>query len=392
MGNGTLKKLIVGVGSRANFGSIKSFIEAINLSDQFDLKVLCYGTSVLDKYGNVSDLIAKIVDYTKIIKINTHVEGNELSDMTKTVALTSLQCSLMFDDQKPDFALTVGDRYETMGFVMAASLQNIPIIHTMGGEVTGTVDENLRHAITKLSHIHFVASADAYKRVIKLGENKSFVFNVGCPRLDAVKAVLAEDPDLNVDDINFLRKEGIGDNIDFNKDFLLVSHHAVTTEHGKNREYASSLIKAVSNTGIQIVYLWPNSDAGSGDIASSVRSYREKYGAKKIRFYKNFNMELYYKLMNKTACLVGNSSSGIREGAFIGTPVVNIGTRQANRERASNVIDIGEDIQSIENAIKLQMNKKYKPSYTYGKGSASLEMVRVLEKIKPPNVQKTIQY
>ena len=137
-----MKKLIVGVGSRANFGSIKSFIEAINLSDQFDLKVLCYGTSVLDKYGNVSDLIAKIVDYTKIIKINTHVEGNELSDMTKTVALTSLQCSLMFDDQKPDFALTVGDRYETMGFVMAASLQNIPIIHTRGGEVTGPVEEN----------------------------------------------------------------------------------------------------------------------------------------------------------------------------------------------------------------------------------------------------------
>lgn len=241
-----------------------------------------------------------------------------------------------------------------MSFAIAAAYMNIKIIHTMGGEISGTIDESIRHAITKFSHIHFTASNDAYKRVIKMGEHPENVFNVGCPRIDLVKQVLKKK---NIN-LNSIFEEGVGEKFDTNKPFLLVSQHPVTTEYKYANQQILETLKAINKVDLPAIVLWPNPDAGSEDIAKGIRRWRELGLANKMHFFKNIEIENYIHLLNKTACLIGNSSSGIREGAFIGVPVVNIGTRQNKRLRGKNVIDVNYNHKDIYCAIQKQIKKK----------------------------------
>lgn len=387
-----MKKIIIGIGSRANFGSIKAFLETSKLQKKFEVKALCYGTSILEKYGNVSNAISDIIGVEKVIKISTHIEGEDLGAMSRTVSQTLLQTSNIFENEKPDYVLTVGDRYETTGFALAAALQNIRIIHTMGGEVTGTIDESLRHSITKLSHIHFVASEDAKERLNKLGEDPKYIFNTGCPRLDEVNIALSDDPEFTQQELDFFEKQGVGKDFSPKEPFILVSFHPVTTEYSGAFRQTSELIESLAKLKYNIVFLWPNSDAGSEKVTNAIRKAREHEYAKNIKFFKNFPVRMYYKLMSHTVCMIGNSSSGIREGAFIGTPVVNIGTRQLMRERGPNVIDVDNEKENITNAIMSSIGKKCLKSNIYGDGNSAKEMWRILTAEPLPNIQKLITY
>jgi UDP-hydrolysing UDP-N-acetyl-D-glucosamine 2-epimerase len=276
-----------------------------------------------------------------------------------------------------------------MATAIAASYMNIPLIHTMGGEVSGTIDERIRHAVTKLSDLHFPASEDAKNRILKLGENKLNVFNVGCPRIDTVKAVLEKDPKINRSQL-LLRcttqearpTPSTDDFIDLSKPFLLVSQHPVTTEFGENERHINQTLEAIEECDTPAVILWPNSDAGSDEVSRGMRKWRERTKFTKMHFFKDLDNSLYIKLMAATGCLVGNSSSGIREGAFIGTPVVNIGTRQNNRERGVNVIDVDPKKGLIVEAIKKQLNAgRYPRNNIYGDGNASDKIIKILKKI-----------
>ena len=383
------KKICAFIGSRANYGSLKSAMLSIKSHPDLDLVVVAAASSLLDKDGRVKDIMEQD-GFVINEEVYMLLGGETPLTMAKSTGLGIVETATILERHKPDFIIVVGDRFEVMSFVIAAAYMNIPIAHTMGGEVTGTIDERIRHAITKFSHVHFVASADASQRVQKLGEEKDFIFNVGCPRVDIAKEVLEAKHQF---DLHSLSQLGVGYDIDLKEDFLLVSQHPVTTEFNSAAEQVSATLQAVDDIGMPAIWLWPNADAGSSDISKQLRIWREKGRANLIRFVKNFDAESYMYLMSKASCLIGNSSSGIREGAFIGTPVVNIGTRQNARERASNVIDVPNDHKAIVQAVKKQIaHGRYNSEHLYGAGDAGENVARILANIDFVNVQKTISY
>ncbi len=383
-----IKRICVIVGSRANYSSIKSVMTHIKKDKKLFLQVILTTSSVLERYGDVSTLIIK--DGFKINhKIFNLIEGESPLTMAKSTGLALIELSSLFESLKPDLVFAVGDRFEMMSVVLAASYMNIPIAHTMGGEVTGTIDESVRHAITKMSHLHFPATKESYHRILKLGEEKNNVFLVGCPRIDYVKQTLISK---NIP-LEKITKLGVGSKINFEKEFIILSYHPVTTEFSETEKNFKIVLEVIEQKKIPCLVLWPNSDAGSSIISKIIRKYRERKMLKDARFYKNIPTDNYIKLLNKASCIIGNSSSGIREGAYIGVPCINIGTRQNTRERGANVIDTGCNTNEIRKALEYQLKKKkYPKDELYGDGSAGKKIVEILKGIKKIRIQKKITY
>jgi UDP-hydrolysing UDP-N-acetyl-D-glucosamine 2-epimerase len=370
-----MRKVCVVVGSRANYSSIKSAMVAIKEHADLQLQVVAAASAVLDRYGQVVDLIVRD-GFTPDARLFMLVEGETPATMAKSTGLGLMELPTIFERLAPDIVLTVGDRFETMSTTLAAAYMNIPLAHTMGGEVTGTIDESIRHAVTKFAHIHFPACSDARDRIIKLGERPDDVYLVGCPRIDLVAETLRQDGN-GIGSPLF--REGVGGKFDLDQPFLMLSQHPVTTEYGDGERQIAQSLDAIVKSGLPAIALWPNADAGSEDIARGMRKFREYGDDSKIHFFKNLPTETYIRLMRRTACLVGNSSSGIREGAFIGTPTVNIGTRQDMRQRGDNVIDVDHNTTAIADAIMEQVGHGGYPSQPiYGDGNAGVRIAETL--------------
>jgi len=384
-----LKKICIVIGSRANYSSIKSVLSNIKKNKNLRLQLVLNTSSLLYKYGNVSKLIEE--DGFKIDeKIYNLVEGEIPLTMAKSTGLALIELSSTFERLSPDIVLTVGDRFETMGTVLAACYMNIPLAHTMGGEISGTIDESIRHAVTKLAHIHFPANKNAAKVIEKLGEEKSRIFNVGCPRIDLVKEILN---DKKIILTNNIFDTGVGDKLNLAQPFLVISQHPVTTEFKDAENQMKLTLDSIADIDIQAIVLWPNADAGSAYIAKAIRSFRENNSRRSIHFFRNLPVEIYIKLLEKTKCLIGNSSSGIREGNFIGVPCVNIGSRQNGRDRGSNVIDVQYDYEKIKSAVSKQIKiGKYKSGNLYGNGTAGKKITEILAGDLKINIQKTLRY
>ena len=382
-----MRKICVVIGSRANYSSIKSALRSIKAHSSLELQLVVGASALLDRYGAVVDLIEHD-GFTPNARVHMLIEGENPTTMAKSTGLGLLELPSIFEHLAPDVVLTVGDRFETMATTLAAAYMNIPIAHTMGGEVSGTIDESIRHAVTKFAHIHFPASHDARERIIKLGELPDRVHMVGCPRIDLVAEILRA----NLDVSSALFDKGVGDRLDLSKPFLLVSQHPVTTEYGDGEHQITETLEAIREVDIPAIVLWPNADAGSDDIARGIRKWRERKLDHNMHFFKNLPIAHYVGLMQRTACLLGNSSSGIREGAFIGTPVINIGSRQANRERGNNVIDVGHNRLEIAAALRKQLEHgRYATDPIYGDGHAGDRVADVLATCAL-DVQKTIAY
>ena len=383
------RKICVVINNRANYARIKSALVAIKKNSKLELQIVLGSSAVLSRYGAVSNIIKKDgfkINYT----VYTLVEGENLLTMSKSAGLSVIEFSTAFDQLKPDIVLVIADRYETLAAGVAASYMNIPLAHTQGGEVTGSIDESVRHATTKLAHIHFPASLNAKKNIIKMGENSKKVYLVGCPSLDLIKR-----DNLNIDK-KFKKKYstyGVGElTIDFNKPYIVILQHPVTTEYKQIKTNINQTIHAALKVQQQVVWLWPNVDAGSDMLSKSIRIVREKKKPKNIRWQKNYNPEDYLKLIFNASCLVGNSSSAIREGAFLGIPAVNIGNRQHNREHGKNIIHVDYNSKSILKAINQQVKKKkYLKNKIFGDGKAGERIAKILSKIKL-DIIKSLNY
>lgn len=389
-----MKKICVFVGSRANYSSIKSVMMSVKNHPDLELQLVLGASAVLDRFGKVEDLIIKD-GFVPNFTFHNIVEGENPITMAKSTGLGLIEASSILANLKPDYVIIVGDRFEMMSITLAAAYMNIRIAHTMGGEVTGTIDESIRHAITKFAHLHFAASDDAKQRILKLGEDPNYVFNVGCPRMDLVLNELKNDSYKMLSNL-FEDFTGVGPSyLDLTKPFLLVSQHPVTTEFGSNRAQIEETLYALDELQMPTIMLWPNIDAGSDDISTGIRVYREVYNKESgtwLKLFKNLPTQIYIHLMNTCACLVGNSSSGVREGATIGTPVVNIGTRQNKREMGPNVINVGYDRNEIKEAILKQIaHGKYENAGIYGNGNAGTQIADILANSNP-SIQKTITY
>ena len=263
-----MKKICVFVGSRANYSSIKSVMRSVKAHSNLELQVVTGASAILERFGNVDQLI-RDDGFEPNYTFHNLVEGENPVTMAKSTGLGLIEMSMILNNLKPDVVVLVGDRFEVMAVAIAAAYMNIQIAHTMGGEVTGTIDENIRHAITKFAHYHFPANEDAKERVIKLGEDSKYVYNVGCPRMDLIKDELQNKVDLN--DI-FKHYKGVGKTFDLNQPLLLVSQHPVTTEFGENRQQIEETLYALEALAMPTIMLWPNADAGSDDISKGIRT------------------------------------------------------------------------------------------------------------------------
>ena len=384
-----MRKICVVVGSRANYSSIKSVMRAIQDHPKLILQLVVGASALLDRFGSVLEVI-EADGFRANATVNMIIEGETPVTMAKSTGLGLLELPTIFDQFKPDITISVGDRFETMATAIAAAYMNIPLAHTMGGEVTGTIDESVRHAVTKLAHIHFPANPQAAERIVRMGEDPDTVHITGCPRIDLIAEVARSYDQLP--EREWLELEGVGGHLDLDEPFLLVAQHPVTTEYGQGERQITETLVSLRQLNMPTIMLWPNVDAGSEDVARGMRKFREHHRHDYIRFYKNFPVETYARLMMRCACMVGNSSAAIREGAFIGVPAVNIGTRQMGRERGENVIDVDHDREEIVEAIHKQLkNGRYSENHIYGDGHAGEQIADILATCSV-NIQKRITY
>jgi UDP-hydrolysing UDP-N-acetyl-D-glucosamine 2-epimerase len=380
------RTVCVVVNSRANYGRIKSVLAAIQARPDLELQLILGASALLYRFGNVRQIIEQD-GFTPTATVYTIVEGETPTTMAKSTGLAILELATLFENLKPDIVLTVADRFETMATAVAASYMNIPLAHTQGGEVTGSIDESVRHAVTKLAHLHFPATELAAQNVIRMGEDPATVFCAGCPSIDIVASL-----DLSLPRDMLKKYLGVGSDIDPSRPYLVVLQHPVTTEYGRGLGQINETLKAVTGFGMQTVWLWPNVDAGSDDISKGLRMYREKHNPTNLHFYRNFAVEDYARLIDNAACLVGNSSSALREGAYLGVPAVNIGTRQQGREHGPNAMFVDYHADDILRAIRKQVaHGKYERSPLFGDGSAGKRIADVLATAEL-RIQKRLAY
>jgi len=382
------KKICVVITARPSYSRIKTALQAINQHPELELQLIIAGSALLDRYGNASSFIEK--DGFQIDeRIFMVIEGENPTSMAKTTGLGIIELSSAFDKLKPDIVVTIADRFETMSTAIAASYMNIPLAHIQGGEVTGNIDEKVRHAITKLSDIHLVASDKAMERVIKMGEQPNTVFNSGCPSLDLATEVL-ESPNLDFDPYEKYR--GVGEIQDLSNGYVVVLQHPVTTEFSQSKEHIEETLKAVKYLDIPVLWFWPNVDAGSDGTSKGLRAYRETHKPKHMHFFKNMEGKDFLKLLINSKCLIGNSSTGIRECSFLGVPVVNIGSRQSGRDRGQNVIDVNYDHKDILAAIRTCCDSElFDSEHIYGDGKAGQNIAEILA-VVTPSVEKKLAY
>jgi UDP-hydrolysing UDP-N-acetyl-D-glucosamine 2-epimerase len=385
----TVRKVCIFIGSRANYSSIKSVMRAIQAHPDLRLQLVVGASALLDRFGSVVDLIEQD-GFAPAARVTMIVEGETPATMAKSTGLGLLELPTIFEMLKPDVVVSVGDRFETMATAVAGAYMNIPVAHTMGGEISGTIDESIRHAVTKLAHVHFPANAAAAERIVRMGEPPETVHVVGCPRVDLVAEISRDHGD--IPHAEWLTREGVGTHVDPSRPFLLVNQHPVTTEYGHGKEQIWETLMALEDLQMPTIMLWPNVDAGSEDIATGMRTFREQRQPTYIRFYKNFPIDTYIRLMSLCACVVGNSSAPIREGAFLGVPAVNVGTRQRGRDRGPNVVDAGYDRAEIVDAVRRQLKHgRYPADSLYGDGQAGGRIAQLLARV-PLTVQKRLVF
>ncbi len=383
------RKICVVVASRANYARIKTALQAIREHPDLELQLIVAASALLERFGRSIDVM-EADGFKPDVAIHLIIEGENPATMAKSTGLGLIELSTAFEALQPDVVVTVADRFETMATAVAASYMNIPVAHTQGGEVSGSIDESVRHAVTKLSHVHFPATDLSQRRLVAMGEDPSMVFNVGCPSIDLVAQTDLGRPGEALDE--FARSHGVGAPIDPAEPYVLMMQHPVTTEFGQGLDQINQTLEAVAAVGRQALVFWPNVDAGSEHVAKGIRVFRELGRAHNFHFFQNLSAEMFARLMAHCDCVVGNSSSALREGAFLGAPAVTVGTRQQNRERGQNVIHVGHDVDEIFEAIRTQISHgPYARDPLFGDGTAGEQIAETLAQVRPV-VQKKLHY
>ncbi len=380
------KKIIVTTGTRAEYGILRSILYELRKNKKFKLYLIVTGSHLSKKYGLTINEIKK--DGFKIYsKIHMLPENDTTFSASKSLGKGIIEFSKIFHKVKPDLNLILGDRVEMLASSIAASQMNILNVHIHGGDKSGGIDEYNRHAMTKLSNIHFAATKKSKERIIKMGENPKYVFFTGSSSLDEVIQN-------KITDKKILEKKY---NIKFNGDEILLLQHPVTTQIELSGKQILNTLKAITKIKRTTIVIAPNSDPGNKIILQHVNLFAKKYDF--IKLYPSLPRSDYLGILKNCGVLVGNSSSGIIESTLFQTPVVNIGIRQEGREKGKNVLNIKNDsITSIHNTIiKALKNKKSTHTitdYIYGRGNTAKKIVCILEKIHVHKdlIQKQIHY
>lgn len=381
-----MRKIIAITGSRAEYGLSKSIFKAINSHKDLKLSLIVTGMHLLPEFGYTIKEIEK--DGFKIVgKIKNITTSNTKTAMATSVGKCMVGIVKILEKEKPDILLVLTDLGHTLAGAIAGTYMNIPVAHFSGGDVSGHVDDIIRHAITKLSHIHFPITKKSEDRILKLGEEKFRIFRAGAPALDVILHT-------KLIDIKKLSKKF---KLNLNKPILLMIQHPVSTELEEVESQAKTTLEALKELKEQTIIIYPNVDPGYKKIIKIIKAYK-KYPF--IQVYKSLPFIEYLSLMKIANVIIGNSTSGIVEAPSFGFPAINIGTRQEGRERAKNVIDVGYNKKEIIKAIKKALyDKKFiakvkKCKTPYGDGKAGVRIAKVLADIKIDSklLQKKLTY
>ncbi|MFC3959079.1 UDP-N-acetylglucosamine 2-epimerase [Halovivax cerinus] len=368
------------VTTRSQYARVKTVYQSLEADERIDFRLIVSGGGLVHRFGELTDTIETAgIDIEK--KIHTLLEGGEPVTQAKTTGMGLIEYASALEDIDPDLLLTSGDRYETMATTLAASYLNLPVVHLEGGELTGSIDDKVRHATTKMADYHLVSTERAQDVVKELGESDDLIYRTGCPSIDICQEIevdgrTAYDPQ---DDYG-----GVGSTVDVTDDYLVIQYHPLPTEYESNYEKVQELIAAYQRLDVQAFWFWPNMDAGTDQVSKAIREFREQGDPDDVRFFINLDPHDYLTLVSNAACMVGNSSVGIRECSYFGVPTVNIGERQNERERGPNVIDVECDRDEIVAAIGTQLEHgRYPQSNLYGSGSAAETITEIIADLDP---------
>ena len=379
------RKICAVLVDRANYGRMHPVMKGIQSDADLDLQTICAGTMLLERFGRAERIVAAD-DFHIDGRVYLEVEGSVQATMAKSIGLGIIEFSTEFQRLNPDIVLIIGDRYEALAATIAAAYMNLPVAHIQGGEISGSIDESARHAITKFAHLHFASTERSANYIRQMGEHPDYVFNVGCPSGDYIMSL---DQHIASEEVNAL---GVGGYIDIDKPYFLVIFHPITTEFRLQRQQTDELVHALHELQHPTIWLWPNVDAGSNSIAVALRVYREKHQASWLHMIKNLDPVTFQKLLKRATCAIGNSSSFIRDSTFSGTPVILVGDRQVGREHGENLISCPPRATEIVQAIRKQLELgRRPPSNLYGDGNAGLKIVKALKAFQP-YTQKRLYY
>jgi len=369
-------KILTLVERRADYSRMRPILKELYKDSVFDVYLVVTGICLLDIHGKDIDYI-KEDGFVINAEIPMFEEGKKNTNVSMVKALAKVLNGITDEIEKfnPDLVLTGFDIGANLAATIAAAHMNIPVAHIQGGEVTGTIDESIRHAMSKFAHIHFPATEDSRNRLIRLGENPNYVFNVGCPSIDTIMQT-------PIIERKTIEKKF---NVDFSKPIVLLIQHPVTTESGASKKQILKTLEAIKELGVQALVALPNNDAGSTEIIEQIK----KSG---LSWYPSLSTEEFVNVYRNVWAIVGNSSSGIHESTTFGIPAVNIGTRQQDRERAKNVLDADYDKVEIKKAIeKALFDESFRLAARginnpYGTGDSSKKIVKIIKSISLENI------
>ena len=375
-----MKKIAVVVTARPSYSRIRSALSAIRAHPELELQLVVGSSALLARYGRAVDVMRQ-EGFDVIAEISNVVEGEDLVTMPKTTGLAMMELATVFKNIQPDVVVTIADRYETIATTIAATYMNIPVAHIQGGEITGSIDEKVRHANTKLSDLHLVSCQDAANNVIRMGEHPDSVVVTGCPSIDIANEVKL-DSELDFD--IFEKYHGVGERPDLSRGFIVVLQHPVTTEYQTAHNDVMLTLEAAHDIGLPVLWFWPNVDAGSDGTSKGIRQFRESGRDENFYFFKNMQPRDFLKVLTHSHCIVGNSSVAVRECSYLGVPAVNIGTRQNKRMRGQNLLDVPHEQQAIREAIQTQIDHgHYEGEAIYGDGTSGQRIADALNEWSP---------
>lgn len=382
-----MNKLCFVIGNRAHYARVKPIISCL---PKESYRIVLVEAAAITEYGDIGNEIKKDFQDNNVSILFTNLSGSNLIAMTKSTGMVISDLATEFSREKPDIVVVIADRYEALAAAVAARYMNIPLAHIQGGENTGSIDDSIRHSITKLANLHFVSNSDCAERVIKMGEYPKNVFVTGCPTMDLCRKSMENDCSLQslFDSYNSVYEK----RFEIRDKYIIVAFHPVTTEYSDNKSNFLTVLSAVNDLDVQAIWLYPNIDAGGDLIRKEILKFKSHDQKGNIHFFKHFPIEDYLLLIKNAACVVGNSSVGIRETSFLGTPSVNIGSRQRGRVRSTNVIDCDLSEDEIKKAIKKQLKHgPYECDTTYGNGCAGSKIAEILLNCSA-DINKTLPY
>lgn len=356
-----MKKILFVTGTRADFGKLKVLIQAVHDHEDFEYTIFVTGMHMLRKYGLTVTEITKC-GFKNIYKFINQIHGDP---MEQVLANTITGLSRYLHEYDPDLIVTHGDRVEALATAITGTLQNLLVAHVEGGELSGTVDESLRHSISKLAHIHFVANIEAASRLRQMGESPDSITVIGSPNIDIMLS-----PDL-------AKLEEVEDyyEIDFDS-YAIMIFHPVTTELDTLYDQAGELVDAVLESNLNYIVIYPNNDEGNADIFRQIDRLKNN---PRFEIYPSLRFEYFLTFLKNAAFIVGNSSAGVREAPVYSVPTINIGTRQQNRSFSESIVNVDSNKAAILDAIAgIDQSKRSEPSLHFGDGNSDALFIKAL--------------